>query len=216
MTRDISPGPDRAAASAVLDTLLRWRRDVRHFCTSPLPETEMEHLFASAQLAPSVGNAQPWRFLRVRSLALRLTLADHVDAAAREAGERYAGERGSLYARLKLHGLREAPEVIAVFSDEAPDQGHGLGVATMPEALRYSTVLAIHTLWLAAQSRGIGVGWVSILDPAFVGKLLDTPARWHFIALLCVGYPLARSEVPELERQGWQVRQDWRAHVSER
>ena len=127
-----------------------------------------------------------------------------------------ADARGALYASLKLHGLREAPEIIAVFSDETPAEGHGLGIATMPEALRYSTVIAIHTLWLAAQSRGIGLGWVSILDPVRVSTMVDAPAHWHFMALLCLGYPEAPSDVPELERRGWQARQDWRANVSER
>jgi 5,6-dimethylbenzimidazole synthase len=203
--------------STDLETLLRWRRDVRHFRTDPVPEAEMERLFACAQLAPSVGNAQPWRFLRIRTPALRAALADHVDAAAQRAGTRYGkDERGALYASLKLHGLREAPEIVAVFSDESPDEGHGLGIVTMPEALRYSTVVAIHTMWLTAQSRGIGVGWVSILDPGFVAELLGAPAHWHFIAVLCVGYPVAQSDVAELERRGWQARQDWRDHVSER
>src|SRR3546814_2913221 len=98
----------------------------------------------------------------VQTCALPI-LDDHVDEAARQAGQTYGtGDRAALYESLKLHGLREAAEILAVFSDEAPAAGHGLGVATMPEALRYSTVLAIHTLWLAAQSRGIGLGWVSI------------------------------------------------------
>lgn len=209
MTED-PPGTD-------LETLLRWRRDVRHFRTDPLPEAEMEHLFAAAQFAPSVGNAQPWRFVRIRTPELRAALADHVDTAARQAGARYGtGERSAFYASLKLHGLREAPEIVAVFSDESPDEGHALGIATMPEALRYSTVLAIHTMWLTAQSRGIGLGWVSILEPGFVAELLGAPAQWHFIALLCLGYPVAQHDVPELERRGWQARQDWRTHVSER
>src|SRR3546814_14328068 len=76
----------------------------------------------------------------------------------------------------------------------------------MPEALRYSTVLAIHTLWLAAQSRGIGLGWVSILDPKSIAMMLDAPKHWHFMALLCVGYPETPSDVPELERRNWQAR----------
>lgn len=177
----------------------------------------MDRLFALAQLAPSVGNAQPWRFIRVRTPSLRATLADHVDEAARKAGARYgASDRGTLYASLKLHGLWEAPEIVAVFSDESPIEGHGLGTVTMPETLRYSTVLAIHTLWLAAQNRGIGLGWVSIVDPAGVTALLDTPPHWHFMALLCLGYPEASSAIPELEHRGWQARQDWRATVGER
>src|SRR3546814_11274145 len=86
----------------------------------------MERLFALAQLAPSVGNAQPWRFLHVRSPFIRRALADHVDEAARQAGQTYGtGDRAALYASLKLHGLREAPEILAVFSDEAPAAGHG-------------------------------------------------------------------------------------------
>lgn len=203
-------GPDS------IDELLAWRRDVRHFQTRPIAEAEMERLFALAQCAPSVGNAQPWRFVRIRTEAIRNALADHVDGAARLAGASYDAELGALYASLKLHGLREAPEIVAVFSQEAPDAGHGLGIATMPEALRYSTVLAIHTIWLAAQSRGIGLGWVSIVEPAGVCALLDAPAHWHFMALLCLGYPTAPSATPELERRGWQARQDWRDHVSER
>jgi 5,6-dimethylbenzimidazole synthase len=206
-----------ATLDADLEALLVWRRDVRHFDRRQIAEAELERLFALAQLAPSVGNAQPWRFVRLRNPALRMMLAEHVDAAARQAGEAYGKEeRAALYASLKLHGLREAPEIVAVFSDETPVEGHGLGIATMPEALRYSTVLAIHTLWLAAQSRGIGLGWVSILEPGRVSALLDVPEHWHFIALLCLGYPEVPSDIPELERRGWQARQDWRANVSER
>ena len=121
----------------------------------------MERLLALAQLAPSVGNAQPWRFMRIGSPSLREALAGHVDAASAQASERYDDGRRDAYRALKLHGLREAPEVLAVFSDEQPKAGHGLGIATMPEMLRYSTVMAIHTMWLAARARGIGFGWVS-------------------------------------------------------
>ena len=215
MTADVAPLNMSTAAS--IETLLVWRRDVRHFNVRPIAEAEMERLFALVQLAPSVGNAQPWRFVRIETPALRTALADHVDETARLAGERYDhDERGALYQSLKLHGLREGPEILVVFSDEQPIAGHGLGIATMPEALRYSTVLAMHTLWLAAQSRGIGLGWVSIVDPAYIVKLLDVPEQWRFMGLLCLGYAEAPSETPELERRGWQGREDWRAHVSVR
>ncbi len=191
-----------------LETLFAWRRDVRHFRTDPLPDGAMERLLTVAQLAPSVGNSQPWRFVRIGSPGLRETLADHVDAASAHAAERYDTERAAAYRALKLHGLREAPEILAVFSDEAPSAGHGLGIATMPAALRYSTVMAIHTLWLAARAEGIGLGWVSILDPGSVTALLDVPAHWTLVALLCVGFPSEPSDTPELERRGWQKRED--------
>ena len=67
-------------------------------------------------------------------------------------------------------------------------------------------MLAIHTLWLAARAHDIGLGWVSILDPAPVVALLDVPEDWRFIGYLCIGRPAGPQEVPELERRGWQDR----------
>lgn len=176
----------------------------------------MPALLDIAGLSPSVGNAQPWRFVRVRSNALREALAVHVDAESARAADRYDPARGDAYRALKLHGLREAPEVLAVYCDQAPVAGHGLGRATMAETLRYSCVAAIHTLWLAARARGIGVGWVSIVDPARVTALLDVPAGWTLIALLCLGYPAEPSDTPELERRQWQAREPVADRILER
>lgn len=170
----------------------------------------------TAMLAPSVGNAQPWRIVRVRSAERRASLATHVDAANARAAERYTGAAGQAYRALKLHGIREAPELLAVFCDERPEAGHGLGIATMPEMLRYSCVTAIHTLWLAARVRGIGLGWVSILDPDAVAALLDVSPDWTLIGLLCLGYPAEPSDVPELERRGWQAREALAERLFER
>ena len=86
-------------------------------------------------------------------------------------------DRAALYARLKLAGLDDAPCQLAVFADRSTAQGAGLGRLTMPEALDYSVVNAIHTLWLAARAEGIGVGWVSILAPARIAEILDVPRR---------------------------------------
>jgi 5,6-dimethylbenzimidazole synthase len=198
-----------------LASLLAWRRDVRHFRAEPVREETMEELLAAAQLAPSVGNSQPWRFVRVRSSALREAIACHVDEEVARAGAALAARRDE-YSALKLHGLREAPAVLAVFCDEGTKVGAGLGAATMPQTREWSVVMAIHTLWLAARARGIGLGWVSILDPARVTALLEVPQGWRFIALLCLGRPQEDDTVPELERRGWQARLDWRTHVSER
>jgi 5,6-dimethylbenzimidazole synthase len=187
---------------------------VRHFRRDPLPEGALEGLLALAELAPSVGNAQPWRFVRIADPALRETLAEHVDEVSEAAAESYTPDRAAAYRALKLHGLREAPEIVAVLSDEAPLAGHGLGIATMPEMLRYSTAMAIHTLWLAARAEGIGIGWVSILDPATVCRLLAAPDDWTLIALLCLGYPQDESETPELARRDWQAREA--VHVESR
>ena len=216
MTID-APPVFEADFAVEFDRLLRWRRDVRRFLPTPIAEADLHALFDSAALAPSVGNAQPWRFVRIRSPGLRADLADHVDALnARAATGQPDDDRRTLYRSLKLHGLREAPEIIAVFSDDAPIAGHDLGRATMPETLRYSTVMAIHTLWLVARLRGIGLGWVSILDPAAVTAMLDVPRGWTLIAVLCLGYPEQPSTIPELERRDWQHREPVADRIIER
>ena len=78
----------------------------------------------------------------------------------------------------------------------------------MPETLEYSAAMAIGTLWLAARARGIGVGWISIIDPRRLRASLDVPQEWSLVGYLCVGYPEREDDVPELEREGWQGRTD--------
>jgi 5,6-dimethylbenzimidazole synthase len=197
-----------AAFRATFAELLAWRRDVRHFRTGEAPdEATLAELFDLAALAPSVGNCQPTRFVRVDDRARRASIRANFETANHDALAAYAGEKAALYARLKLEGLRDAPIQLAVFCDEATEQGHGLGARTMAETRRYSTVCALHTFWLAARARGLGVGWVSILDPGTIAGALDVPPAWTFIAYLCVGFAREQHLIPELERVGWQVRE---------
>jgi 5,6-dimethylbenzimidazole synthase len=192
---------------SLLTELLRWRRDVRHFLTDEIPEADLLELLRLAQLAPSVGLSQPWRFMRIRSAAARAAVRENFERCNEEALRGYQGEDAALYARLKLAGLDKAPVQLAVFCDGANSTGRGLGRRTMPEMLEYSVVTAVHTLWLAARAKGIGIGWVSILDPDEISKTLNVPAGWRLIAYLCVGRPAETHIVPELERVGWEDRQ---------
>ena len=197
-----------AGFRATFAELLAWRRDVRHFRAEETPdEATLAELFDLAALAPSVGNCQPTRFVRVDDRARRASIRANFEAANHDALSAYAGEKAALYVRLKLEGLSDAPIQLAVFCDEATDQGHGLGARSMAETRRYSTVCALHTFWLAARARGLGVGWVSILDPATIAGALDVPSAWTFIAYLCVGFAREEHLIPELERVGWQVRE---------
>jgi 5,6-dimethylbenzimidazole synthase len=142
----------------------------------------------------------------VASPPARASIRANFEAANAAALADYSGARAALYARLKLAGLTDAPEQLAVFAEGDPAQGHGLGRQTMPETLLYSTVCAVHTLWLAARAAGVGLGWVSILDPAVVARDLAVPQSWHFVAYLCLGYPEEAQADPELERHGWEQR----------
>jgi 5,6-dimethylbenzimidazole synthase len=187
--------------------LLRWRRDVRHFRPDPLPDGLLPRLLRTAALAPSVGLSQPWRFVLVEDAARRAAVRENFQASNARALERQAASRAGRYARLKLAGLEQAPCHLAIFFEPDPRQGHRLGRESMPEMAAYSAVIAAHTLWLAARAEGVGMGWVSILDPVAAAAALEVPAHWRLIGYFCLGYPAEENEVPELERTGWERRQ---------
>ncbi|RDW13466.1 5,6-dimethylbenzimidazole synthase [Paracoccus thiocyanatus] len=201
-------GPDDQAA---LERVLRWRRDVRHFRDEPVPEPLLKELRAAMELAPSVGNARPWRVIRVESPDLRAAIRADFQRSNAQAATRYQGRQRQEYQALKLAGLDRAPVWLAIFTQIDPAEGHGLGRATMPQTLRQSTAMAIHALWLAARVRNLGLGMVSVLDPARISALLRVPQDWEFSALLCLGWPEFTDDTPLLHRAGWQrnTAPDW-------
>lgn len=203
----MSQGPvfDEAFARQ-FEELLRWRRDVRRFRRDPVPAALVEELLAQTRLSPSVGHSQPWRWLAIDEPARREAVQASFQRCNADALASYEGERAALYARLKLEGLREAPVQFAVFCDHGTERGHGLGRRTMPEMLDYSVVAAITQFWLSARIHGLGVGWVSILEPAEIAVALGAPSDWKLIAYLCIGWPEADCAEPELVRAGWETR----------
>ena len=186
--------------------LMRWRRDVRRFRRNPVPDEAVAACLEAMGLAPSVGLSEPWRVLRVESDAARAAALRNFEAANADALAGYRGEKAALYAGLKLSGMREAPLHLAIFCDDGTEKGAGLGAGTMPEARRYSVVAAVMNFWLAARARGLGVGWVSILDPARLAADLGAEPGWSLVAYLCVGWPEEAHLEPELERAGWESR----------
>ena len=189
-----------------LSQLMRWRRDVRRFRSDPVDEALLMQCLDTFRLAPSVGLSEPWRIVRVKSPELRQKSIENYQTANATALEGYDGEKAAIYSGLKLSGMSEAPEHIAIFCDDSTTKGSSLGATTMPEMRRYSVVGAINLMWLHARSHGLGMGWVSILDAPKLCTDLDIPQDWSLIAYLCIGWPEANSTTPELETAGWETR----------
>ncbi|WP_171178036.1 5,6-dimethylbenzimidazole synthase [Ruegeria sp. HKCCD8929] len=188
------------------DLLMRLRRDVRRFRTDPVDEAVLTRCLDTFRLAPSVGLSEPWRVLRVASDAARAAALKNYQTANAQALSGYCGDRARQYSRLKLSGMQDAPVQLAVFCDDATGKGHGLGAKTMPEMRRYSVVTAVTLFWLSLRAEGLGLGWVSILDPEQLARDLDVPQGWRLIGYFCVGWPQEVSETPELETEGWEMR----------
>ncbi|WP_442902507.1 5,6-dimethylbenzimidazole synthase [Frigidibacter sp. MR17.14] len=189
-----------------LHRLFHWRRDVRRFRTDPVPDEAFARALTAFAGAPSVGLSEPWRVIRVDSAGAKAAALANFEAANAEALARQQPDAADLYARLKLAGLREAPVHLAVWCDEGTTKGRGLGAGTMPETRAYSVVCAITCLWLALRAEGLGLGWVSILDPERLRADLKVPDGWRFIGYLCIGFPEAEEDRPELEKLGWETR----------
>jgi 5,6-dimethylbenzimidazole synthase len=186
---------------------IRERRDVRRgFLPEPIPDELLNRLLEAAHNAPSVGMMQPWRFIVVRDFAVRQAIHEIFLDANQMARDSYEGEQQKNYAGMKLEGILEAPQNLCIVCDSQSSQGHQLGRRTMPETALYSAVCAIQNLWLAARAEGVGVGWVSILEPNRVRRALEIPEHITLVAYLCLGYVEAFAGVPDLERSGWEKR----------
>ena len=108
-----------------LRQLFLWRRDVRRFCTDPVPDDILKHILRQAMLAPSVGYAQPWRFVSVKSPDKRQKVIANYERSNNEASTIYDTERAKLYRSLKLSGLKDAPIHLAIFSEKDTTTGRG-------------------------------------------------------------------------------------------
>lgn len=185
---------------------MRWRRDVRRFRTDPVEAAVLDRCLCAFSLAPSVGLSEPWRMIDVTSDTARAAAIANFKSANATALAGYRDEKANLYASLKLSGMQEAPIHLAIYCDEASAKGASLGATTMPEMRAYSVVGAITLFWLLARAEGLGVGWVSILDPVQLAQDLNTPKDWRLVGYLCVGWPETTDVTPELERAGWETR----------
>ena len=204
---DTVPGSDMAFAPAERAAVYRAifeRRDMRHFAGGSVDSEVMRRLLTAAHHAPSVGFMQPWRFVRIASVALRSQLHALVEQE-RVQTARALGEREDAFMRLKVEGLMDAAEVWVVALADGREK-HVFGRRTLPQMDLASAACAIQNLWLAARAEGLGLGWVSLFDPTAVASLLQMPEGADPIALLCIGPVHSFYEEPMLQQTRWAQR----------
>ena len=181
------------------------RRDVRDFRADPLAPEVLDRILDAAHHAGSVGFMQPWNFIVIRDMEVRRLVKSLFEGANAQAAENYSGPRRQLYESLKLEGILESTVNVCVTCDRSR-ANPVLGRNTMLDTDLYSTCCAVQNLWLAARAEGVGVGWVSIVEPRALSDLLQLPETVFPLAYLCVGYPQEFRERPMLEEVGWRER----------
>jgi 5,6-dimethylbenzimidazole synthase len=197
---------DTTARAAVYAAIAR-RRDIRSFRADvPVDPAVLERILAAAHQAPSVGLSQPWDFVLVRDPERRGRIrASFLRCREREAAQ-FPPARREKYLSYRLEGILESAVNVCVTVDLRPREEAVLGATVQPDALRWSTCCAVQNFWLAARVEGVGVGWVSILEPAVLRSELCLPGGVEPVAYLCVGYPTEFRERPLLEETGWRHR----------
>jgi 5,6-dimethylbenzimidazole synthase len=189
---------------AALYKIISLRRDIRLFRPGVrVPDDVLLRILGAAHQAPSVGYSQPWDFILVRDAAVRREIRASFLRCRELEAQRFEGERRAKYLAYRLEGIEEADLNLCVTVDLRPGAEAVLGTTAQPEALRWSACCAVQNLWLAARAEGVGVGWVSIVEPALLRRVLALPDGVEPIAYLCVGYPVEFRERPMLEETGW-------------
>jgi 5,6-dimethylbenzimidazole synthase len=198
--------PNHAFSEVERDAVYRAiheRRDVRRFRSDPVPEEVIRRIVHAAMHAPSVGYMQPWNFILVHDLELRRKVHAAFLSANRKAAEMFADERRELYQSLKLEGILDSYLNICVTCDSSRFGPVVLGRTCQMEMDLYSTVCSVQNLWLAARAEGVGVGWVSIIEPDDLHAILELPSHVVTVAYLCLGYTDHFALEPELKTKQW-------------
>lgn len=191
---------------AAVYRVIAERRDMRHFLPTPVDSETLSRILNAAHQAPSVGLMQPWRFIRITDASIRGRIHQLVDEerklTAQAIGEYENTARMAEFLRLKVEGILDCGELlVATLCNER--ERHIFGRRTLPEMDIASVSCAIQNMWLSARAEGLGMGWVSIFDPAKLGALLNVPADAKPIAILCIGHVNTFYNEPMLVETGW-------------
>ncbi|HXX38621.1 MAG TPA: nitroreductase family protein [bacterium] len=183
-------------------SLLAARRTVRFYTSDPVPDDVVLTLLKAAQLAPSAHNAQPTRFVVIKSPEARRRLVSRMARRWQRDLERAGTSEAAIRVQLRFSERRfgTAPLLILVGytldeMDEYPDRLRRTAEATMASQ---SAAAAIQNLLLAAAAHGLGACWccAPLFCPAVVRRTLGLPRTFVPQALLTIGYPAHTPPMP--------------------
>ena len=189
-----------------LFSIIKSRRDVRgnRFINKEIPKDILNKILLSANYAPSVGFSQPWRFVIIEDETTKDRIYNDFCKENDKAKDIF--KNNDLYSKLKLEGIKESNLNIAVLYQKPKKEV--LGQTTQKKMGEYSTVCAIQNMWLTARSFNIGMGWISILKPKKVKKIIgltkEQRSEYKLVGYFALGYVDKFYEKPELQTLKWE------------
>ena len=176
---------------------------VRRFSDRPIPQSDLERVLETANMAPSGSNAQPWEFVVVREAPARREiqrLYEEVWGPYKDTA--IIRGRSTLSARAQkalavgdgfAASLAIVPVHVVIFLDRpkmrvergSPEDLFNFGAT-------YGSIFpAIELMMLSARALGIGTAMTTMLssrEPE-TKRLLGAPDEFQIIALVPMGYP---------------------------
>ena len=206
-----------------LSEVMRTTAACRDFTPEPVDEETVLRILDTARFAPSGGNRQPWRVVRVESPAIRQEIAHLYALGWREYWAHV--ERGLVPFAPGADGRWDGPAVDLEVARERPaPDAFGDQLASVPVMLvllahlgslavtdnglgRQSIVGGAsvypfgHNVLLAARSEGLGGVMTTVLcrQEEAVKKLLGVPPAFAVAGLIVLGHPV--KQVTRLRRR---------------
>lgn len=182
--------------------LLVARRTVRFYTPQAVPDDLVRTLLDAAACAPTAHNAQPVRYVVIRSPEMKRRLADQMGRRWTRDLERSGTPEASVKVALRFSTRRfsEAPVLILVGytmaeMDVYPDRARRAAEEAMAVQ---SAAAGIQNLLLAASAHGLGACWccAPLFCVGVVRRALDLADDFVPQALLTLGYPSHTPPVP--------------------
>jgi nitroreductase len=187
--------------------VIQDRRSIRNFTEESVSDQDLDMILEAARLAPSGENAQPWRFIIVKSEAMRKKMGA---IAGGGSSRRFTAEFVTQKMQKRFEGLKDEEKKqkafkkltsgqVSAFMAEAPVNIVVCGKKDVWDT-PYDTSAAIENILLMVTALGLGACWViapciDIRDEERIKEFLDIPEGFKAVSILSVGHP-AREHRP--------------------
>lgn len=184
--------------------LMRRRRTVRDFDTTPFPYEIISNAIATAATAPSGANQQPWTFVVVSNAEIKRKIREAAETEEKESYERRMSDEW--LAALEPLGtdwhkphLEDAPYLIVVFK-----QAYGLDADG--ERIKHyyadeSVSIACGLLIAALHNAGIATLTHTPSPMKFLADVLQRPDNERAVMIIAAGYPAPDATVPDISKK---------------
>lgn len=156
--------------------------NIRNFSEQKIEAYKLNLLFEAFSYGPSLANQQPWEVLELTAEQISKIVQATLDPFFTDGTEN------------RQSWLKDAPYVYVILNDIKRAEAR-LGEVGRKIALQDS-FSAVQNLRILAQIEGIGTSVVREFDSAQLGKVLHIPKAYLPVAIVAIGYPIDRPELP--------------------